>query len=32
MKSPTRVDLVDDDELIVSMLARVLKQEGYDVR
>ncbi len=32
MKSPTRVYLVDDDELIVSMLARVLKQEGYDVR
>src|SRR5512146_334527 len=32
MKSPTRVYLIDDDELIVSMLARVLKQEGYDVR
>jgi DNA-binding NtrC family response regulator len=32
MKSPTRVYLIDDDELIVSMLARVLRQEGYDVR
>ncbi len=32
MKSPTRIYLIDDDELIVSMLARVLKQEGYDVR
>jgi DNA-binding NtrC family response regulator len=32
MKSPTRVYLIDDDELIVSMLARVLKQEGYEVR
>jgi DNA-binding NtrC family response regulator len=26
------VYLIDDDELIISMLARVLKQEGYDVR
>ncbi len=32
MTSPIRIYLVDDDELIVSMLSRVLKQEGYDVR
>ncbi len=32
MKVPAKVFLIDDDELIVSMLARVLKNEGYEVR
>jgi DNA-binding NtrC family response regulator len=32
MKVPAKVFLVDDDELIVSMLSKVLKNEGYDVR
>jgi len=32
MAMPVRVFLVDDDELIVSTLSRVLKQEGYEVR
>jgi len=32
MKALTRIYLIDDDELILSMLARVLKQEGYEVR
>jgi DNA-binding NtrC family response regulator len=32
MKAPTRIYLIDDDELILSMLARVMKQEGYEVR
>jgi len=31
-RAQTRIYLIDDDELIVSMLSRVLKQEGYDVR
>ena len=31
MKSKGRVFLLDDDELISSMLARSLKKEGYDV-
>ncbi len=32
MKVPAKVFLIDDDELIVSMLSKVLKNEGYDVR
>lgn len=32
MKFKGKIFLVDDDELIVSMLMRVLKQTGYDVR
>jgi DNA-binding NtrC family response regulator len=32
MTSATKLLLVDDDELIVSMLSRILKAEGYDVR
>ncbi|HTG00693.1 MAG TPA: sigma-54 dependent transcriptional regulator [Nitrospirota bacterium] len=32
MAVPVRIFLVDDDELIISTLSRVLKQEGYDVR
>ncbi len=32
MKSGGRIFLVDDDELIVSMLSRVLKNSGYEVR
>jgi DNA-binding NtrC family response regulator len=32
MKVPAKIFLVDDDELIVSMLSKVLKNEGYDVR
>jgi len=32
MTGTTKILLVDDDELIVSMLSRVLKAEGYDVR
>jgi DNA-binding NtrC family response regulator len=32
MKSKQRIYLVDDDELIISMLSRVLKSGGYDVR
>ncbi len=31
MRSKDRVFIVDDDELIVSMLSRVLKKEGYEV-
>ncbi|MFH7319599.1 sigma-54-dependent transcriptional regulator [Desulfurivibrio sp. D14AmB] len=31
MKSRGRIFAVDDDELIVSMLARALKSEGYEV-
>jgi len=31
MKAKGRVFLLDDDDLIVSMLARALKGEGYDV-
>jgi DNA-binding NtrC family response regulator len=31
MKSPGRVYLVDDDELILSMLSRTLEREGYDI-
>ncbi len=32
MKAKGKVFLIDDDELIVTMLSRVLKNEGYDVR
>jgi DNA-binding NtrC family response regulator len=32
MKCRGRIFLVDDDDLIVSMVARSLKQEGYDVQ
>ncbi len=32
MKSKGRIFIIDDDELIVSMLSRVLKNSGYDVR
>jgi DNA-binding NtrC family response regulator len=32
MKAPIRVYVVDDEELIVSTLARMLTHEGYDVR
>ncbi len=32
MKSRQRIYLVDDDELIISMLSRVLKSGGYEVR
>ncbi|HUJ18150.1 MAG TPA: sigma-54 dependent transcriptional regulator [Nitrospirota bacterium] len=32
MTDKARIFLVDDDELIVSMLSRVLKKSGYDVR
>ncbi len=31
MKSKGRIFLIDDDELIVSMLSRALKGEGYEV-
>jgi DNA-binding NtrC family response regulator len=32
VKNKGRIFLLDDDELIVSMLARALKKEGYEVR
>ena len=32
MKAKARIFLVDDDELIVSMLSRLLKSSGYEVR
>ncbi len=32
MKSKGRIFLIDDDELIISMLSRMLKNIGYDVR
>ena len=32
MKSKQRIYLVDDDELIISLLSRVLKSSGYEVR
>jgi len=32
MKDQQKIYLIDDDELIVSMLSRVLKSNGYDVR
>ncbi|HYA31351.1 MAG TPA: sigma-54 dependent transcriptional regulator, partial [Thermodesulfovibrionales bacterium] len=32
MKGKGRIFLVDDDDLIVSMLSRALKNEGYEVR
>jgi DNA-binding NtrC family response regulator len=32
MKNKQRIYLVDDDELIISMLSRVLKNSGYEVR
>ncbi len=31
MKNPGRIYLIDDDELILAMLARTLKREGYEV-
>src|SRR3972149_5643960 len=32
MKSRGRIYLVDDDELILGMLSRILSREGYDIR
>jgi DNA-binding NtrC family response regulator len=32
MKNNGRIYLVDDDELIISMLSRMLKNSGYDIR
>ncbi|MFH1216994.1 MAG: sigma-54 dependent transcriptional regulator [Pseudomonadota bacterium] len=32
MKNKGRIFLIDDEELIVSMLARALKKEGYETR
>jgi DNA-binding NtrC family response regulator len=32
MRAPVRIFLIDDDELIISMLSRALKSEGYDIR
>jgi DNA-binding NtrC family response regulator len=32
MKSPGRIYLVDDDDLILSMLSRTLAKEGFEVR
>ncbi|HXY61915.1 MAG TPA: sigma 54-interacting transcriptional regulator, partial [Nitrospirota bacterium] len=32
MRAPARILLIDDDELIISMLSRALKSEGYDIR
>ncbi|MEK7242758.1 MAG: sigma-54 dependent transcriptional regulator [Thermodesulfobacteriota bacterium] len=32
MKSAGRVYLVDDDELILAMLSRMLEKEGYEIR
>ena len=32
MKVPAKVFLIDDDELIISMLSKVLTNEGYEVR
>ena len=32
MKTSAKVFLIDDDELIISTLSKVLKNEGYDVR
>lgn len=32
MRNKGRIYLVDDDELIISMLSRMLKNSGYDVR
>lgn len=32
MKGKEKIYLVDDDELIISMLSRVLKNSGYEVR
>ena len=32
MKTHGRIFLLDDEELVVSMLARVLKKEGYETR
>ena len=31
MKDKGKVFLLDDDELIVSVLARALKKEGYEI-
>ena len=32
MKSPGRIYLVDDDDLILSMLSRTLGREGFEIR
>jgi len=32
MNKKAKIYLVDDDSLIVSMLSRALKNEGYEVR
>ncbi|TFH29279.1 MAG: response regulator, partial [Deltaproteobacteria bacterium] len=32
MKTKGKVVLLDDDELIVSMMERALRLDGYDVR
>jgi DNA-binding response OmpR family regulator len=32
MKNRGRIFLIDDEELIVTMLARILKKEGYETR
>ena len=32
MKSPGRIYLVDDDDLILSMLSRTLQKEGFEIR
>lgn len=32
MKVPAKIFLVDDDELIISMLSKILTNEGYEVR
>jgi DNA-binding NtrC family response regulator len=32
MKSPGRIYLVDDDDLILSMLSRTLEKEGFEIR
>ena len=32
MKEKGKIFLIDDDSIIVSMLSRALKSEGYEVR
>ena len=32
MRLPAKLFLIDDDEIIVSILLRVLKNKGYKVR
>ena len=32
MKNPRKIFMLDDDDLIVSMLSRALKKAGYEVR